>query len=147
MTLIMFYVSPFTPILLPMSAKTDWPIEIIRSEKRTKTVNAELKNGVLIIRAPAKMDDVALQPIIAKLQARLEKKVNPPPAADADLEQRAQEMNKRYFNGRLQWQSIRYVTNQNKRYGSCTPPAVRFASITAWPPCPTGCAITSSCTS
>ena len=61
------------------------------------------------------------QPIIAKLQTRLQKKVNRPPATDDDLEKRAQQLNKKYFNGRLQWQSIRYVTNQNKRYGSCTP--------------------------
>lgn len=104
-----------------MSETTTWPLEIIRSQKRTKTVNAELKNGVLVIRAPAKMDNAELQPIIAKLQARLQKKVNPPPGSDADLEKRAQALNKKYFNGRLRWQSIRYVTNQNKRYGSCTP--------------------------
>ncbi len=30
-------------------------------------------------------------------------------------------LNRQYFDGRLQWQSIRWVTNQNKRYGSCTP--------------------------
>ena len=30
-------------------------------------------------------------------------------------------MNRRYFGGKLTWQSIRYVTNQNKRFGSCTP--------------------------
>jgi predicted metal-dependent hydrolase len=104
-----------------MTVQADWPIEIIRSEKRAKTVNAELKNGVLVIRAPAKMSDKELQPIIAKLQARLQKKVNAPPATEADLEKRAQELNKQYFNGRLRWQAITYVTNQNKRYGSCTP--------------------------
>ena len=104
-----------------MSEQADWPIEIIRSQRRVKTVSAELKNGVLVIRAPAKMSDEELQPIIAKLQTRLQKKVNRPPATDDDLEKRAQQLNKKYFNGRLQWQSIRYVTNQNKRYGSCTP--------------------------
>ena len=104
-----------------MDEPTTWPIEIIRSEKRAKTVNAELKNGTLIIRAPAKMSDGELQPIIAKLQTRLQKRVSPTPDTDEKLEKRAQELNKKYFNGRLRWQSIRYVTNQNKRYGSCTP--------------------------
>jgi predicted metal-dependent hydrolase len=37
------------------------------------------------------------------------------------LEKMARELNQLYFNGRLHWQSIRFVTNQNKRYGSCTP--------------------------
>ena len=104
-----------------MIEQTDWPLEIIRSQKRIKTVSAELKNGVLVVRAPAQMSEEELQPIIIKLQTRLQKKVNRPPGTDDDLEKRAQQLNKKYFNGRLQWQSIRYVTNQNKRYGSCTP--------------------------
>ena len=101
-------------------AKT-WPIEIIRSAKRRKTVSAELKNGVLVIRAPANMSDKELAPIIENLQKRLAKKKMRIPQTDEELEQRAQQLNKEYFNGRLHWQSIRYVTNQNGRYGSCTP--------------------------
>jgi predicted metal-dependent hydrolase len=103
-----------------MTEQSEWPIEIIRSDRRRKSVSAELKGGVLIVRVPDTMDEETLQPIIAKLQKRLHKKVNQPPAAD-DLEKRAQELNKKYFHGRLRWESIRYVTNQNKRYGSCTP--------------------------
>jgi predicted metal-dependent hydrolase len=34
---------------------------------------------------------------------------------------RAQELNRRYFDGRLTWTAIRYVPNQQKRFGSCTP--------------------------
>ena len=98
-----------------------WPIEIIRSAKRKKSVSAELKNGVLVVRAPAKMSDADLTPIIEKLKKRLIKRTRPVPQTDAELEKRAQELNREFFNGRLRWQSIRYVTNQNKRFGSCTP--------------------------
>ncbi len=98
-----------------------WPIEIIRSAKRRKTVSAELKNGVLVVRAPAKMSDKELAPIIENLQKRLAKKRMRIPQTDEELEKRAQQLNREYFNGRLRWQSIRYVTNQNNRYGSCTP--------------------------
>ena len=55
------------------------------------------------------------------MRKRLAKKVNRPPQSDTDLEKRAREINRKYFDGKLRWQSIRYVTNQNKRYGSCTP--------------------------
>lgn len=99
----------------------EWPIEIVRSQRRKKSVSAELKNGVLVVRAPARMTDNELKPIITKLQKRLAKRVKKAPASDEALEKRAQELNQQYFNGRLQWQSIRYVTNQNKRFGSCTP--------------------------
>lgn len=115
-----------------------WPVEIIRSRRRKRTVSAELKNGVLQVRAPATMNDADLAPIIEKLQKRLHKRVNKPPQSDAELEKRAQTLNKRYFNGRLRWQSIRYVTNQNKRFGSCTPSqgtirlSHRLAAMPAW---------------
>jgi predicted metal-dependent hydrolase len=121
-----------------MSEQTAWPVEIIRSQKRAKTVNAELKNGILLIRAPAKMGDEELQPIIARLQSRLQKRVKRPPRTDEALAKRAQELNDKYFNGRLCWQSITYVTNQNKRYGSCTPAKGtirlnhRLAQMPAW---------------
>lgn len=98
-----------------------WPIEVIRSQRRRKSVSAELKQGVLLVRAPAHMSDAELTPIIDKLRQRLQKRARPAAASDADLEKMARQLNRDYFNGRLQWQSIRYVTNQNKRFGSCTP--------------------------
>ena len=98
-----------------------WPVEVIRSQRRRKTVSAELKQGVLRVRAPAHMSDAELAPIIDKLRRRLQKRKRPAAASDADLEKMAQQLNHEYFNGRLQWQSVRYVTNQNKLFGSCTP--------------------------
>jgi predicted metal-dependent hydrolase len=100
---------------------TEWPVEIVRSKNRKKTVSAELKNGVLLVRAPARMSNKELAPIIDKLQKRLHKKVHRTPKSDVELEALAQQLNQTYFSDRLQWQSIRYVTNQNKRFGSCTP--------------------------
>lgn len=116
----------------------DWPVEIIRSNKRHKTVNAELKNGVLLIHAPAAISDEALTPIIKKIRQRLEKRLQPIAQTDADLEKRARELNHTYFKGELRWQSIRYVTNQNTMYGSCTPATGtirlnhRLADLPAW---------------
>ena len=100
---------------------SDWPIKVIRSQKRRKTVSAELKQGVLVVRAPARMSEAELAPIIDKLRQRLHRRTRRPAPTDDDLEQMAQQLNRDYFNGRLRWQSIRYVTNQNKRFGSCTP--------------------------
>jgi len=101
--------------------KGDWPVEIRRSRKRRKTVNAQVKDGVLVVQAPAVMSDRDLEPIIAKLRKRLEAKLVVTPQTNAELEKRAQQLNKKYFNGRLQWEELKYVTNQNKRYGSCSP--------------------------
>ena len=117
---------------------TDWPIEIVRSARRRKTVSAELKGGVLVVRAPATLTDGELAPIIEKLQTRLQKRLKPVPQTDEALEKLAQKLNRDYFNGRLRWQSIRYVKNQMKRFGSCTPStgtiriSDRVATMPAW---------------
>lgn len=100
---------------------TEWPVEIIRSAKRRKTVSAKLVDGTLVIRAPAKMSDADLKPVIEDLRHRLIRKANLLPQTNRELQQRAEELNRDYFGNELRWKSIRYVTNQNKRYGSCTP--------------------------
>ena len=97
-------------------------VKIVRSKRRKKTVEARLESGVLVIRAPAAISDAELSPIIEKLKAKVEKKQRRRQSqTDASLEARARELNRRYFDGTLTWSSIRYVTNQNKRFGSCTP--------------------------
>lgn len=116
----------------------NWPVKIIRSKKRRKTVGARLEQGVLVIRAPAAMTDADLEPIIAQLRVRMTKRERVKPLSDDDLEKRARELNRQYFDGRLKWQSIRYVTNQATRFGSCTPEDAtirlshRLATMPVW---------------
>jgi predicted metal-dependent hydrolase len=97
-------------------------VKIIRSKRRKKTVEARLESGVLVVRAPVAISDAELAPMIEKLKAKVEKKLRRHQRqSDEALEARARELNRRYFDGKLTWGSIRYVTNQNKRFGSCTP--------------------------
>ncbi len=120
----------------------DWPIRIVRSAKRRKTVSARLEDGadgpVLVIRAPASMNDKELAPIIEGLKKRIRRRARVMPQSDEALEKRARELNRKYFDGRLQWRSVRYVTNQNKRFGSCTPAdgtirlSHRLATMPSW---------------
>ncbi|MBM3461555.1 MAG: M48 family metallopeptidase, partial [Armatimonadetes bacterium] len=42
------------------------------------------------------------------------------------LERRAQRLNQQYFGGALQYASISYVSNQNSRWGSCSPGSRRI---------------------
>lgn len=97
-------------------------MRVIRSAQRRKTVSARLENDVLVIRAPASMSDDDLAPIIEGLRKRMHRRSRTLSQTDEALEKRARELNKKYFDGRLIWRSIRYVTNQNSsRFGSCTP--------------------------
>lgn len=113
--------------------------EIIRSARRKSTVSARLEGDTLIIQAPAAMPDARLKPIIEQLSERLEKRrARRELNASKDLAQRAEELNKRYFKGKLRVASIQYVTNQNRRFGSCSPQlrairiSHRLATVPPW---------------
>ena len=95
-------------------------VKIVRSRRRKRTVEARLEAGVLVVQAPATISDAELAPIVEKLKAKVEKKLRRrQQPSDEALEARARELNRRYFDGKLTWRSIRYVANQVKRFGSC----------------------------
>jgi len=97
-------------------------VKIVRSRRRKRTVEARLEAGVLVVQAPATISDAELAPIVEKLKAKVEKKLRRrQQPSDEALEARARELNRRYFDGKLTWRSIRYVANQVKRFGSCSP--------------------------
>lgn len=96
-------------------------IKIVRSKNRTKTVSARAVDGVFVVQAPARMSDAELQPVIQQLFTRWQKRQQKQTLDDDLLARRAQELNRQYFGGRLRWQSIRWVANQDMRHGSCTP--------------------------
>ena len=75
----------------------------------------------MVVRAPARMSDAELAPIIENLRGRIEKRQQKAELDDALLQRKARELNRRYFGGKLKWNSIKWVTNQNTRAGSCTP--------------------------
>ena len=97
-------------------------VEITRSTRRKTTVSARLVGDVLRVQAPAVIPDAELQAIIEKLGQRLMKRrARRELNTTKSLMQRAQELNRIYFKGQLQIASVEYVTNQNKRFGSCSP--------------------------
>ena len=96
-------------------------IRIIRSKDRRKTIQARRVGDIVEVRAPAHMSDAELQPHVDRLVQRLARRTQAKAADDTMLQRRAEELNRIYFDGKLRWTSIRWVANQEKRYGSCTP--------------------------
>lgn len=96
-------------------------IRIIRSPKRKKTVSARVVDGVFEVRAPAGLSKAELDPMIQDLWEKYERRTKKAALDDALLQRRARTFNRQYFEGKLAWTSIRWVSNQNKRVGSCTP--------------------------
>ena len=96
-------------------------IKIERSTARHKSVAGRVKNGVLVITAPAEMSEAELAPIVERLRVRIEHRTARATLDDHDLMHRTQELSHTYFAGRLCPTSVRWVTNQNlSRWASCT---------------------------
>ena len=96
-------------------------IEIIRSARRKKTISARMEKETMVVRAPANISEVELEKAIDNLKTRMGRHLEKKALLDDDLDQRARMLNHRHFDGKLHWRSIRWVSNQNSRYGSCTP--------------------------
>lgn len=91
-------------------------VEVVRSARRRKTVQARRVNGVLRVSIPATMTKVEEERWVTEMVRRMERKKV---TDEVDLERRAKELATRY---RLPApDSIRWVTNQEGRWGSCTP--------------------------
>ena len=96
-------------------------VEVRRSARRTRTVSARLEDRCLIVYVPARMSRAEEAEWVDKMTRRFEErerrgKLN----ASGELERRAQYLNRRYFDGELTWEGLNYVTNQGRRYGSCS---------------------------
>ena len=101
-----------------MTESTLSPLEVrvIRSARRRKTAQARLLDSVLEIRIPGRSTKVEEREFVEHFRSRFERSR----AAEAiDLEERAEALAERFDLPRPR--SIRWVGNQNDRWGSCTP--------------------------
>lgn len=109
------------------------PVEVVRSAKRRKTVSASIVDGRIVVRMPNGMTKAQEAEYVESLVARLERQRN---ASAVDLTARAEVLAHRY--GLPVPDSIRFVSNQSSRWGSCTPSTSeirisdRIATFPAW---------------
>jgi hypothetical protein len=92
-------------------------VEVIRSRRRRKTVQASKRDGVLRISIPASMTKAEEDKWVREMVRRVERRQ--PKRGSADLQARAAVLASRY--GLPTAASVSWVDNQNSRWGSCTP--------------------------
>ncbi|HEX2924567.1 MAG TPA: M48 family metallopeptidase [Chloroflexota bacterium] len=98
-----------------------WKIHTIRSPRRTKSVAARLVGDCVEVRVPAGLEPERERELVDRLVKRLKGRMTRTEMiGDDDLMRRAQQLNRLYFEGKLRIASVRFVTNQQSRYGSCT---------------------------
>ena len=91
------------------------PIEIIRSPRRKKTVQARVMNGTIVVRVPAGLDSAEETRLVASIVRKVSRKIG---AGDIDLSVRARRLAERF--GLPEPTSISWSQRQNTRWGSCT---------------------------
>lgn len=95
-------------------------VRVIRSTRRRRTVQARMVGGVLEVRIPAWMSKPEEDRAVSEMLARLSGRRRVGRRSDAELERRAGDLNARFLEGRAQVGSIRWASNQNTRWGSCS---------------------------
>ena len=75
--------------------------------------------GVLEVRVPQWMGEAERRLWAERMRARIERQLRRARPSDEGLEDRATLLNRRYFGGRLRWNSIAWADQQH-RWGSCT---------------------------
>jgi predicted metal-dependent hydrolase len=114
-------------------------VEFVRSARRRRTISAHLEGDRLILQVPAGLKPEQEREWAERLGKKLLAAKRRRQLNDGgDLVGRANELNRRYFGGRLRVAGVRYVTNQNGRWGSCTSAngtirlSDRLAKLPAW---------------
>ncbi len=108
-------------------------VEVIRSHRRRKTVQARVVAGVVQVTIPAAMSAADERRWVAEMVSRIERRHR---AGEVDLAARAEVLATRY--GLPSPASICWVENQAWRWGSCTPAggtiriSNRLAAFPAW---------------
>lgn len=114
-------------------------VKIIRSARRTRTISARQDGNVLVVYLPTGLSEAEEQEWVERMRSKLERqRTERSLNSDDALRKRAEELNAEYFGGKLAIADIRYVANQNRRYGSCTPATAtirishRLAEMPLW---------------
>jgi predicted metal-dependent hydrolase len=100
-------------------------IEVRRSARRRRTVSAYRDGDKIIILMPARTSKAEERRLITEMVERVTRRearmANPGlRAGDSQLLSRARQLSNAYLDGRPQPRSVRWVTNMNQRWGSCT---------------------------
>ncbi|MFP3881737.1 MAG: M48 family metallopeptidase [Actinomycetota bacterium] len=112
---------------------SDLPVEIIRSRRRKRTIQASLADGRIIVRMPHGLDPEAESRLVEQAIDRIRRKTS---SSEVDLTKRARSLASKY---RLPTPaSVEWSSRQMKRWGSCSPDdsririSDRLASMPPW---------------
>jgi predicted metal-dependent hydrolase len=96
-------------------------VEVRRSTRRRRTVSAYREGDRVVVLVPSRLSRAEEAEWVTTMVARIEKAERRRRPTDDVLHRRATELSDRYLGGRAVAASVRWVDNQQARWGSCTP--------------------------
>jgi predicted metal-dependent hydrolase len=105
----------------PLKRSSQSRVEVRRSARRRRTVSAYREGDRTVVLLPARMSAAEEERWVGVMLDKLAAQESRRRLGDADLAERAGRLSARYLAGRACPASVRWVTNQNTRWGSCTP--------------------------
>ena len=113
-------------------------VEVRRSKRRRRTVSAYRDGDRIVVMIPASLTRQEESEWVEKMVLRLARSEARRKPSDASLLARACGLNDRYLGGMATPGSVRWVENQQARWGSCTPAdrtirlSVRLQGMPSW---------------
>ncbi|GAB3586467.1 M48 metallopeptidase family protein [Calidifontibacter terrae] len=96
-------------------------VEIVRSARRQRSASAAFVDGRIVVRVPAHLSRAEVDRIVPGLVNRVVAKQRGSRPTDLALAERATRLSRTHLGGLAVPASVRWVTNQRSRWGSCTP--------------------------
>ncbi|QWC84427.1 M48 family metallopeptidase [Nocardioidaceae bacterium] len=96
-------------------------VEVRRSRRRTRTVQAYKEDGRVVVMVPARFSRAEEREWVDKMVAKLDRAERRRRPSDAALTARARRLSDTYLGGLARPHSVRWVDNMTTRWGSCTP--------------------------
>ena len=109
-----------------------------RSRRRRRTVTAYREGETTVVCIPARFSAAEEQEWVTRMLDRLQAQERRRRPSDAALAARAVELSERHLGGQAIPLSVRWVANQNSRWGSATPAdgtirlSTRLRGVPAW---------------
>lgn len=113
-------------------------VEVRRSKRRRRTVSAYRDGDRIVVLIPATLTRREEAEWVETMVERIERSEQRRQLSDEDLRDRAWRLSNDYLGGLAVPESVRWVDNQNSRWGSCTPSdrsirlSVRLQGMPGW---------------
>lgn len=96
-------------------------VEVVRSARRRRTVSAYRDGDRTVVLVPARLSAAEEEQWVATMLERLARREARSRPGETDLAAQAANLSQRFLDGRARPARVRWVDNQMRRWGSCTP--------------------------